>query len=426
MLMTPALKGAKLGQVKLLGMAALVAAALTAAFFLASWHSLGRGGEGRVAEAFRAQALGMHIAGDRVPVQQRFNDCLITIMALEQRQPRERLFVSPVNPAEPTQDVCRDLKDGTGPNAAAYYHNYLHGQTVVLRYLLPHFELAGIKAFTRGLLTILLLASAAICLMRLVDGSRREESLVFLVATLAFGGFFGLEWFGETLGNGPSDLIVIGFLAYLSVRAGAMSAREWIIGAGVFGALTMMFELLTGGLPLGGAMVLGLGWFALRKAERSVRLVALGLVAFGLGAVVPMLTKIVLVASLFGTGDFFQMAIEALNRVGSELPPGYSELTVTSQLLLNLESLTPGSWITAAGALCLALGLGAVSLARHRDPECLLLLASAALIFLWFAVFRQHTALHASFMVRILVWPIAAGFALVALAALRANKVQPV
>ncbi|WP_338502970.1 hypothetical protein V6R86_06395 [Sphingomonas kaistensis] len=411
---------------KLLGIAALVAAALTATFYLASWHSLGRGGEGRIAEAFRAQALGMEIAGDRIPVQQRFNDCLITIMALEQREPREKLFVSPVNPADPTQDVCRDLNDGTGPNATAYYHNYLHGQTVLLRYLLPHFEVAGIKAFTKALLTILLLASAAVSLLRLIDGSRREESLVFLVATLAFGRFFGLEWFGEMLGNGPSDLIVIGFLAILSVRAGAMGAREWIVGAAIFGALTMMFELLTGGLPLGGAMVLGLGWFALRKAERSPHLVALGLVAFGLGAAIPALTKVVLVASLFGTGDLFQMGIEALNRVGSELPPGWTELTVTSQLLLNLESLTPGTWVTAAGTLCLALGLGAVSLARHRDPECLLLAASATLIFLWFALFRQHTALHASFMVRILVWPIAAGFALVALAALRANRVQPV
>ena len=165
-----------------------------------------------------------------------------------------------------------------------------------------------------------------------------------------------------------------------------MGAREWIVGAAVFGALTMIFELLTGGLPLGGAMVLGLGWFALREAERSPQLVALGLVAFGIGAAVPALTKVVLVASLFGTGDLFQMGIEALNRVGSELPPGWTELTVTSQLLLNLESLTPGAWITAAGTLCLALGLCAVSLTRHRDPECLLLLASTALIFRWFAL----------------------------------------
>lgn len=92
----------------------------------------------------------MEIAGDRIPVQQRFDDCLITIMALEQRQPLDKLFVSPVNPAEPTQDVCRDLRDKTGPNATAYYHNYLHGQTVLLRYLLPHYELAGIKAFSRA------------------------------------------------------------------------------------------------------------------------------------------------------------------------------------------------------------------------------------------------------------------------------------
>ena len=426
MLMYPALKRAKLERLKLLGIAALVAAALTALFFFASWHSLGRGGDGRVAEAFRAEALGMEIAGDRIPVQQRFNDCLITIMALEQRQPRETLFVSPVNPAEPTQDVCRDLKDGTGPNATAYYHNYLHGQTVLLRYLLPHFEVAGIKAFFKSLLTILLLASAAVSLLRLIDGARREESLVFLVATLAFGRFFGLEWFGETLGNGPSDLIVIGYLATLSVRAGAMSAREWMVGASCLRSADDDVRTADRRLAAGRRDGPGPRLVRASQGRAFVPLVALGLVAFGLGAAVPMLTKVVLVASLFGTGDLFQMTIEAMNRVGSELPPGWTELTVTSQLLLNLESLTPGTWITAAGTLCLALGLGAVSLARHRDPQCLLLLASAALIFLWFALFRQHTALHASFMVRILVWPIAAGFALVALAALRANRVQPV
>ncbi|WP_426266748.1 hypothetical protein [Sphingomonas sp. LHG3443-2] len=400
-------------------------AILTALFFLASWHSLGRGGHERIAEAFRTQTLGMEIAGDRIPLQQRFNDCLITIMALEQRQPRQELFISPVNPAEPTQDVCRDLENGTGPNASAYYHNYLHGQTILLRYLLPHLELASIKAIYKGLLAMLLLASAGLCFLRVMDGSRREESLVFLVATLAFSRFFGLEWFGDSLGNGPSDLIVIGFLALLSARAGAMSTGEWIISAAVFGALTMIFELLTGGLPLGGAMVLGLGWFALKRGERSPQLVILGLVAYGLGAAIPMLTKVVLVATVFGSDALFQVALEGLNRIGSEVPPGLPELTVISQLVLHLGSLAPGMWMTAAGTLCLALALGAVALARHRSPEHLLLFASVALIFLWFALFRQHTALHASFMVRILVWPIAAGLALIALTALGANRVQP-
>ena len=425
MLVFPAVRKASLLRLPPLTTAAFAAAVLTALFFLASWNSLGRGGSERVAEAFRSQALGMEIQGDWVPLQQRFNDCLITIMAIEQRQPAERLFVSPVNPADTTQDVCGDLRDGTGPNATAYYHNYLHGQSVLLRYLLPHFDVSAIKAMYKGLLSILLLAGAGLCLLRLIDGARREESIVFLVATLAFSRFFGLEWFGDMLGNGPSDLIVIGFLAYLSARAGAMSAQGWIISVAGFGALTMIFELLTGGLPLGAAMVLGLGWFALQKGERSPKLVVLGLIAYGIGAAVPAAAKVALVATLFGTSDVSQIALEGLNRVGSVYPPGFSELTVTSQLLLNLSSLAPGMWMIAAGTLCLAVTLGAVGVARHRSPEFLLLLASVAIIFLWFALFRQHTVLHASFMVRILVWPIAAGFAVVALTALRANRERP-
>ncbi len=172
-------------------------------------------------------------------------------------------------------------------------------------------------------------------------------------------------------------------------------------------------------------MVLGLGWFALQKGERSPKLAVLGLVAYGIGAAVPAAAKVALVATWFGTSDVSQIALEGLNRVGSVYPPGFSELTVTSQLLLNLSSLAPGMWMIAAGTLCLAVTLGAVGVARHRSPEFLLLLASVAIIFLWFALFRQHTVLHASFMVRILVWPIAAGFAVVALTALRANRVRP-
>jgi hypothetical protein len=345
-------------------------------------------------------------------------------MALEQRAPRGKLTISPVNPSEPVQDVCGDLRDGSGPNVTGFYHNYLHGQTVLLRYLLPHFEIGAIKTSYASLLVLVLLATVGLCMMRLLDDSRREESIVFLVVTLMFARFFGLEWFGASLGHGPSDLILTGFLAYLAARAGAMKDGEWVVSAATFGALTIMFELLTGGLPLGGAMVVGLGWFALEKEQRSPASVLLGLVVYGIGAAIPMLIKIGLIASVFGGEALVNVASQGLSRMGSEFPDGFSGLTATSQLLLHLGSLTSGMWLLSAVMLCLALGLGSIGALRRRCPEQLLLVTSIGCIFLWFALFRQHTALHASFMVRILVWPVAAGSVLFALGAMRATTAK--
>jgi hypothetical protein len=392
-------------------------------FFVASWQSLGRGGHERVAEAFATSALSTDLWGNEVSGRHRFNDCLITALALEQRQPREKLTVSPVNPSEPLQDVCRDLRDGTGINHAAYYHNYLHGHAVLLRYLLPHWSIGAIKEGYKAGISLLLLAAIALCLARLFDASaRREESLIFLIVLLGFARFFGLEWFAQSLGHGPSDLVVLGFVALLTARAGAMSRRGWVLSAALFGALTMIFEFLTGGLPLGASVVLGLGWFALAERERSPTTVVLGLVAYGIGAAVPLLVKLALVASLFGSKAVSWMAMQGIFRMGSELPPGLEGVTATSQLLLNINVLAPGLPLFSAGLLVLALALGLVAALRHPQPPFLLLLASILPIILWFLAFRQHTAIHAWFMARILVWPLIAGFALFALAAMRAGR----
>ena len=45
-----------------------------------------------------------------------------------------------------------------------------------------------------------------------------------------------------------------------------------------------------------------------------------------------------------------------------------------------------------------------------------LALASIAVIFVWYAVFRNHTAIHAKWMVRLLAWPIGMGCACLVLA----------
>jgi hypothetical protein len=65
--------------------------------------------------------------------------------------------------------------------------------------------------------------------------------------------------------------------------------------------------------------------------------------------------------------------------------------------------------------LVLAIGLGALAMVRRPTLDSRILALSNLPIFGWFVVFHQHTIVHAWFMDRMLVWPLATGFAIYAL-----------
>jgi hypothetical protein len=398
----------------------LVAILCSALLFTASFYSLGRGGDGRVAQAFATGALddrNFH-RGDAITGYNQFNDCLIIAMALDQRAPRHLLTVSPTVPFAYDADVCRALHLGRR-NTEVFYHNYLHGPTVLARYLLPLLPVAQLRELYRLTLTLLIAGAIAVALRRLAspaDG-RTRESAVLLIVLLTFARGFGLEVFGQSLSHGPSDTIVAGFLAFAATAGPTLTPPRAVVAAAVFGALTMIFEFMTGGAPVGLAMVIGLTWFMLRPSDRSLRHVAQAAGSFVLSCATCAAIKVAAVAVVFGPAALADIAHRGAVRVAGSLPAALAGRWTVQAIAGSTEALMPGLGSLAALLVILAVGFGARAALQLRTVEAKLLLWSNLPIVVWFAVFRQHTIMHAWFMDRMLAWTIASGFALVFLGA---------
>ena len=436
-----------------------VAVLIMLLFFIASYFSLGRQLEtarSNVRAAFASGELlpGANKAlGNTILGVHQFNDCLILGMSIDQRPGLEReLLVSPIraafsatvedrgvgatlpptiversDPAEPCP-VLYHLAEGDTPlTGVEYYHRYLHGQTILVRYLLPVMSVNMIRLLYSSLLSLTVTAGFAYSLIMLATGVRHATYLVWAVVFVAFSRWFGLESFGQSLSHGPSDLIIVAYLLFLCIASRrGLGAPALLMSSAVFGSLTMIFEFLTGGLPLGAALMIGLIPLALRQDAARLRMAGVTLqclLAFATAAVACIVLKILIALATFGFGvlpDFFDalgkrmsigdtstMSNGGLMVFGSKIIGGLSGLAGNMRLLAGLTialAVVAGIWGFTTIRMC--------SLSDRLREQSLFLLASNVVIPVWLVAFWQHTIQHAWFMDRILVWPIASGFAL--------------
>ena len=436
-----------------------VAVLIMLLFFIASYFSLGRQLEtarSNVRAAFASGELlpGANKAlGNTILGVHQFNDCLILGMSIDQRPGLEReLLVSPIraafsatvedrgvgatlpptiversDPAEPCP-VLYHLAEGDTPlTGVEYYHRYLHGQTILVRYLLPVMSVNMIRLLYSSLLSLTVTAGFAYSLIMLATGVRHATYLVWAVVFVAFSRWFGLESFGQSLSHGPSDLIIVAYLLFLCIASRrGLGAPALLMSSAVFGSLTMIFEFLTGGLPLGAALMIGLIPLVLRQDAARLRMAGVTLqclLAFATAAVACIVLKILIALATFGFGvlpDFFDalgkrmsigdtssMSNGGLMVFGSKIIGGLSGLAGNMRLLAGLTialAVVAGIWGFTTIRMC--------SLSDRLREQSLFLLASNVVIPVWLVAFWQHTIQHAWFMDRILVWPIASGFAL--------------
>ncbi|CAA9515911.1 MAG: hypothetical protein AVDCRST_MAG91-1881 [uncultured Sphingomonadaceae bacterium] len=414
---------------------------LAALFYLANYASLGRDipqARAHVAAAFEAGALQDedYLAGNTAIGWHQYNDCLILWQALDQRAPADQLAVSPlISPHPETGTRCRALRGfaaGEAPPVPEFYHRYIHGHTMVARYLLPVLTVEQIRFLYQSVVTLLIVSGIGIALIALVRRRHPIESLFFLVLFLAFARWFGVEQFGQSLGHGPSDIVHLSYLLFLAAAAvmGGMSRRAAVLTAGLLGALVITFEFLTGGLPLGIAAVIGALPFAVRRndAEDPEPYVLAALFAFCAAALTCLLVKMALALYVFGPAPLVDSAMQLQMRAGigsnqGELA-GVDLVTIAKKLVKGLQGMASGM-ILMAGlmvAAAIAAGVwGARFLLRSAGPimrrQVIAVLLSNAALALLLGVLWQHTVVHAWFMERTLVWTIGTGFALFALAA---------
>ena len=432
---------------------ALVRAAVTggalgllvfALFLLLNQASLGRDlptARAQVADAFASGALQDEDwrYGDTNIGRHQYNDCLILWQALDQRAPSAQLAVSPLlDLPQAAESRCARLRRFVAGEIAGdpvFYHRYLHAHTTVARILLPILSVAQIRTLYHSTLTLLVLAGIALSLTALAR-RRTPEALFWLIVFLVFSRWFGLESYGQSLGHGPADIVHLSFLLVLAAAAarGGLSAKTAILMSGLFGAGVMLFEFLTGGIPLGLAAVIGGLPFALRRTEgeRVTDRIAEAAIAFCAGAGACLLAKLGLALAVFGPGPLLDYAGQLGARMGllnhAEMA-GVGPLDLAKKLAKGVNGLAAGMHLMAGFMLVLAVAAGGWGYARTRaaqDPElkraaAALLLSNLAIAAL-LALFWQHTVVHAWFMVRTLTWTIASGFALFALALWQVNS----
>ncbi|MCW4460436.1 hypothetical protein OK349_01855 [Sphingomonas sp. BT-65] len=361
-----------------------------------------------------------------------FLDCLILYQAIDNRAPAAQLAVTPLSAPIGTANLCGALKalaDDRARDVPRFYHNYLHAHTSVTRLLLPAFGVEGLRGFYKLALSLALLAGFAFAALGLAQGRRPGTNAVWLVVFATFARWFGLESFGQSLGHGPADLVLLLFLLFLC-RASAsrpLAPATALIGCAVFGALTMAFEFITGGLPLGLAVTIGCVPLTLAGDRRIIATTGECALAFVVGAVTMAAAKLVLIVTTFGPGPLAGAGGQLLFRTGmshADNPDGTAGWPeFFGRVWAGVEAMAPGMHWLALGALLLALALGGWGYGRLRATACpaarfraVAMAGSAIVIPLWMVVFWQHTAQHAWFMDRILAWPMAAGFALFVMA----------
>lgn len=368
-----------------------------------------------------------------------WNDCLIIVMAMDQRGDPKRLALSPIlmdfgpSPSVSTNPcaVLKALDDGAVPNDKLYYYDrYVHGAVVMLRYLAPHASLKTIRSFYRDVQSLLLIFSLGLAMVGLVRGQNARVFALLGVTAFAFSRYFGLESFSQSLGHGPADSLLAAYLLALVAMAFApVGLGLAIFAAALFGALTIILELFTGGFQLGFAMAIGLAPFVVRPGLRPWTVAAcLGSAFVGAGALLYILKMfaVVLIAghgvATDAAGELMRLTIFSWQGTGlGEAMPAFIE---------SIGSLAGGMWLLSAATLLVAIAGGAYGLSRilKKDPnrdfrEKALLLAISSLIMpAWCLGFSNLMILHAWFTDRILVWMIAVGFGLFLMALIPATR----
>lgn len=381
------------------------------------------------------------------------NDCLFFETLLQEYPSRLAQAISArippadaqpaARPGDPTIPACLQLiaalerPDHTDPNVI-YYHRYLHGQRVIAALALAIMSPEALGWITLLANVICLLAVLLPALRRWRSGLR-ERGFAAIAATLSL--FDGLWLFGIYFSFGLSDLVLSAFLAYVYYSGIAHAPERGFAGAAaLFGATTAIFEFLTGGIPFGLALLLGIVAID-GPADRiaMMRRALHGTVIFGLAILVAFAIKLALVMLLIEPNVLAEFRSALATRTGSSfsanLPPqeiawvsafgidvasldrhwGYAVLYMLARLGYATFVIGYGSPVVGMIIMAAAVAITAVLLIRRlracRDNiaqmRLIILLGSALVMPVWSLVFLSHTLLHAIWMVRPFAWFIA-------------------
>jgi hypothetical protein len=379
------------------------------------------------------------------------NDCLFFETLLQDYPSRLAQTISarippadaqpPARAGDPTIPACLQLiaaleRPEHADPKAVYYHRYLHGQRVFAALALALVPPQALGWITLSLNVICLLAVLLPALRRWRTGVWRERGFAAIAATLLL--FDGLWLFGIYFSFSLSDLVLSAFLLYAH-RRGIAHAPEpsFATAVALFGVATAIFEFLTGGIPFGLTVLLGI--IALDGPDDRTALLRRafhGTVIFALAVLVAFVIKLAFVMLVIDPNVLAEFRAALATRTGSSfvanLPP--QELAWVARFGIDVSSLDR-HWIYALLYMLARLGyatfvigygspvigiaimsaavvtMAALLIQRTRVAEgsipgtrLLILFVSALVMPVWSVVFLSHTLLHAIWMVRPFAW----------------------
>jgi hypothetical protein len=311
------------------------------------------------------------------------------------------------------------------------YGRYVHAYRIPFNFMIRYTSVGSIRLAYRVATVAILLALFAAHLgrvtsaLRASDTSRAAAAFGFAAITAALLLFSGLDIFSQSLTHGPSDIVLFAAFAWLSLKptcATVCTGGE----AAALGALAFGFDFLHGTVPMMLAIIVGCAGLRAFGNElpvplrSTVRLVIAFVVGIA-GAVAIKLAATMSVAGLAAVPTFFRPLIYRMtgHRISSPNDDVFTMLDVARSLAASAGNIGWGEKWVPIVALMAALTFALFAFKRVvsgavRPRQRLAIftaLASIAVIFVWYAVFLNHTAVHAMWMVRLLAWPIGMGCA---------------
>lgn len=337
---------------------------------------------------------------------------------------------------EQRADMCPLLRDivTTGGDPDAYvvdiYVRHWHGYNPVTAVLLRGMDLGEVRrSLALGVYLSLGLFAVAALLRRQLLGL--AGSMLVVMAA-----FWALPYFAPSLSHAPGEAtLLLGLAAVLLFGERLLRPALLLPFAAVLGALLVYFEYFIGLLPTAAGFLFPLVYFTVvtggADSDRRGRAWLLAIAtwtAFALGGAMTVVINQVLGAvfadpealGIFSTFLLHYLGgVTATTGPASPVPaPEFSFLGLIRRLVFAGPTLAYGSHLGAA-ALWLAGGIGWLVACwltwRRQSAEAwsdfLAFGAGPLAILAWIVLFSTHTYIHADFIVRIMIVPLALGWA---------------
>jgi len=359
-----------------------------------------------------------------------YNDCNILQMMTNQDSSLVAHALGPwLHMADSSAtEACRTLRElvvdrrDPGIFVSSRYTRYWHGYIPILSMLLMFLKLSTLRAILR------ISVYAAILLLLL--SSIREKRFLFLTGPVFISGafFWGLPYFGQGMSHALGDSVVMLGIACLIFWHHKFTHTSMLIPfCGLFGAVVVYFEMLTGSLPIAAGLLFSCVYVLSRLAnpsytgiDRHLRLAILALIAFAMGAIITVGVRVLVAATLVqpsgldafaGNLGLYTLPIDSTTYV-----PGF--LRPMGRLFRRGTVLTYGShwgltilYASVALSWFVSLWLAYRRATRLSWADQLAFIIGAASVPSWTVILQTHTFMHADFMTRILIVPISLGWA---------------